>query len=94
LLHEQFPQSIFIDFLKADTFLDYCKSPFLLRERQLFQKDQITNHPVIIDEVQKIPQVLDEVHWLIENSELNFFLCESSARKLKRWQAILLGNII
>lgn len=50
------------------------------------------NHPVIIDEVQKVPQVLDEVHWLIENSAINFILCGSSARKLKRGQANLLGG--
>ncbi len=91
-LREQFPQSIFLDFLKTDTFLDYSKSPFLLRERLLSRKKQAENHPVIIDEVQKIPQVLDEVHWLIENSKLSFILCGSSARKLKRGQANLLGG--
>ncbi len=92
LLRELFPESIFIDFLKTDTFLDYSKSPFLLRERLLSQKDRAKNHPVIIDEVQKVPQVLDEVHWLIENSAISFILCGSSARKLKRGQANLLGG--
>lgn len=37
-----------------------------------------------IDEVQKIPQMLDEVHGLIENKGLRFLLCGSSARKPKR----------
>lgn len=92
LLRKQFPHSIFIDFLKTDTFLDYSKSPFLLRERLLAKEEQAENHPVIIDEVQKVPQVLDEVHWLIENSNFNFILCGSSARKLKRGQANLLGG--
>jgi predicted AAA+ superfamily ATPase len=48
--------------------------------------------PVIIDEVQKIPALLDEVHWLIEHRHLRFVLCGSSARKLKRSHANLLGG--
>ncbi len=92
LLRKLFPDSMFIDFLKTDTFLDYSRSPFLLRERLLAQQEQAEKHPVIIDEVQKVPQVLDEVHWLIENSNVNFILCGSSARKLKRGQANLLGG--
>lgn len=47
---------------------------------------------MIIDEVQKIPAILDEVHWMIENMNLSFILCGSSARKLKRGQANLLGG--
>lgn len=50
------------------------------------------NYPVILDEVQKVPQILDEVHWLIENKGLRFILCGSSARKLKRGKANLLGG--
>jgi len=42
--------------------------------------------------VQKVPQILDEVHWLIENKGFQFILCGSSARKLKRGQANLLGG--
>lgn len=48
--------------------------------------------PVIIDEVQKVPQLLDEIHWLIENKGPRFILCGSSARKLKRGKANLLGG--
>ncbi len=92
LLREQFPKSIFIDFLRTDTFIEYTQSPFLLRERLLARREQAEKYPVIIDEVQKVPQILDEVHWLIENLRLNFILCGSSARKLKRGQANLLGG--
>ncbi len=92
LLREEFPESIFIDFLQTDTFIDYTKSPFLLRERLMARKEQACKYPVIIDEVQKVPHVLDEVHWLIENQGVNFILCGSSARKLKRGQANLLGG--
>jgi len=49
-------------------------------------------HPVILDEVQKVPSILDEVHWLIENKGMRFILCGSSARKLKHGHANLLGG--
>ncbi len=48
--------------------------------------------PVLIDGVQKVPAVLDEVHRLIEDDGLGFVLCGSSARKLKRGRANLLGG--
>ena len=47
---------------------------------------------VIIDEVQKVPLLLDEVHRLIEEQSLRFLLTGSSARKLKRGQANLLAG--
>ena len=71
---KKFPESIFIDFLQTDTFLEYTKSPFLLRERLMAKKEQERQYPVIIDEVQKVPHILDEVHWLIENQRINFIL--------------------
>jgi predicted AAA+ superfamily ATPase len=48
--------------------------------------------PIILDEVQKVPLVLDEVHRLIEVNKLSFLLCGSSARKLKRGRGNLLGG--
>jgi predicted AAA+ superfamily ATPase len=47
---------------------------------------------VVIDEVQKVPALLDEVHRLIEKRGLRFVLCGSSARKLKRSGANLLAG--
>ncbi|MXZ99378.1 MAG: AAA family ATPase [Acidimicrobiaceae bacterium] len=47
---------------------------------------------VVIDEIQKVPALLDEVHWLIENRGLRFALCGSSARKVRRGAANLLGG--
>lgn len=47
---------------------------------------------VVIDEVQKVPELLDEVHRLIENQHLKFILSGSSARKLKRGSANLLAG--
>lgn len=47
---------------------------------------------VVIDEIQKLPQLLDEVHWLIEERKLRFLLTGSSARKLRRGGVNLLGG--
>lgn len=91
-LKSHFPDSLLYDFLKADLFLEIAKNPALLRERLLAQDKNKFKTPIILDEVQKVPQVLDEVHWLIENKGLRFILCGSSARKLKRGQANLLGG--
>ena len=91
-LKERFPNSLVYDFLKTDLFFEMSKNPSLLRE-QLFAKDEaLLKEPVILDKVQKVPQVLDEVHWLIENKGLRFVLCGSSARKLKKEHANLLGG--
>jgi len=91
-LRQKFPKSIVFDFLKTDLFLDMSKNPALLRERLLAEDPARLKYPIILDEVQKVPQLLDEVHWLIENKGLNFILCGSSARKLKRGHANLLGG--
>ena len=76
-----------IDLLKTDTLAEYVSRPALLRERYLNHKGFI-----VIDEVQKVPQLLDEVHWLIENKNASFLLTGSSARKLRRGHANLLGG--
>jgi predicted AAA+ superfamily ATPase len=76
-----------IDLLKTDTLAEYISRPALLRERYQNHKGLI-----VIDEVQKAPQLLDEVHWLIENKGLSFLLTGSSARKLRRGHANLLGG--
>lgn len=91
-LKEKFSNSIYYDFLKTDLFLEFSKRPYLLREQLLAKDDTLLKEPIILDEVQKIPQILDEVHWLIENKSLRFILCGSSARKLKRGKANLLGG--
>lgn len=91
-LKTHFPDSLVYDFLKTDFFIEVSKNPAILRERLLAKPKEALRHPVILDEVQKVPQVLDEVHWLIENKGLRFILCGSSARKLKRGHANLLGG--
>lgn len=91
-LKKHFPDSLIFDFLKTDFFIEVSKNPALLRERILAKDKNALKHPIILDEVQKVPQVLDEVHWLIENKGLQFILCGSSARKLRRGHVNLLGG--
>lgn len=91
-LKSAFPASLYYDLLQTDVFLEFVKRPSLLREQLQAADPTLLKEPVIIDEVQKVPQLLDEIHWLIENRGLRFILCGSSARKLKRGKANLLGG--
>ena len=91
-LKSLFPYSIYIDLLKTDLFLRYSKQPSLIREEILALSKTQIEHPIIIDEVQKVPSLLDEVHWLIENTQATFILCGSSSRRLKQGGSNLLGG--
>jgi len=91
-LRSAFPESLTYDLLQTDLMLELARRPALLRERLLAAPPARLRSPVILDEVQKAPQLLDEVHWLIENRGLRFILCGSSARKLKRSGVNLLGG--
>ncbi|MFH1436234.1 MAG: ATP-binding protein [Pseudomonadota bacterium] len=79
--------AVIIDLLKTDLFAEYASRPSLLRER--FQDHRGI---IVIDEIQKVPSLLDEVHWLIENRGACFLLASSSARKLRRGHANLLAG--
>ncbi len=89
LLHSRYPDAFWIDLLKAEEFRRYLSHPEFLRQ-ELASKDPVPF--VVIDEIQKIPALLDEVHWLHENRNIQFGLCGSSARKVKRGHANLLGG--
>jgi predicted AAA+ superfamily ATPase len=91
-LRTHFPDSLCYDLLKSDVYTRLVKEPHLFREEILAVSPEVLRHPVIVDEVQKIPLLMDEVHWLIENTPASFILCGSSARKLKQSAANLLGG--
>jgi len=91
-LRSAFPNSLRFDLLSTDLLLEMTKRPALLRERIEAADPGRLRSPIIIDEVQKVPALLDEIHWMIENRGLRFILCGSSARKLKRGRANLLGG--
>lgn len=94
LLRLLFPDARRYDLLLADEFRRLVNRPESMREELAAEGITGNNQgqPIIIDEVQKAPGLLDEVHWLIENRGLRFILCGSSARKLKRGHGNLLGG--
>lgn len=94
LLKDTFPSATYYDLLQSDVFRRLLDRPSVLREEALATASRraATKPTVIIDEVQKVPDLLDEVHWLIENTGCRFVLCGSSARKLRRGHANLLGG--
>ena len=73
LLHSRFPRSLVYDLLETDLFLRLSRDPSLLRQQLLAAPPEKLEHPVIIDEVQMVPLLLDEVHWLIETISCNLF---------------------
>lgn len=89
LLREAYPQAVWIDLLRADDYRRYLQRPELLRAELGGATER---RQVVIDEVQKVPALLDEAHWLHENAGIHFALCGSSARKVRRGQANLLGG--
>src|SRR3990167_11532395 len=86
-IRQHMRDAIVIDLLKTDVFADFASRPALLRERYAE-----TAQCIVIDEIQKVPDLLEEVHWLIENKGISFLLTGSSARKLRQKHANLLGG--
>ena len=91
LLHTQFPKAPFYNLLQADTFYQLSQRPQLIREEQMGLRNT-AKQPIIIDEIQKLPILLDEVHTMIESTGQHFILTGSSPRKLLRGGANLLGG--
>ncbi len=89
LIKESFGQDVLIiNLLKSEEYLDLSLNPEKLRQRIDPKKHKI----VIIDEVQKIPILLNEVHYLIEEFKIHFLLTGSSVRSLKASNANMLGG--
>ena len=92
LLRERFPDSVHIDLLDSDEMLALSARPARLGETLAREAPEKLSRPIVIDEIQKVPGLLDEVHRLIETRGLSFILCGSSARKLRRAGVNLLGG--
>ena len=87
-LHRQFPRALFFDLLDYPVYTELLAAPQRLGERiPRGHKDW-----VVVDEVQRVPELLDEVHRLIESRRLRFVLTGSSARKLRRRGVNLLAG--
>jgi len=91
-LKHYFKDNVYFDLLDTYEVIRLTKAPYLLRQEiQALNADALSS-PIIIDEIQKVPELLNEVHWLIENTAAQFILCGSSSRKLKVSAANLLGG--
>ncbi|MBN8536393.1 MAG: ATP-binding protein [Deltaproteobacteria bacterium] len=89
-LRAQFPEALYIDLLSEGLFQEFLRHPESLRERILAQarpKDW-----VILDEIQRVPELLNEVQRLMSERQQKFILTGSSARKLKKNHANLLAG--
>jgi predicted AAA+ superfamily ATPase len=89
LLKACFPDAYRIDLLRTDERIRFEQEPMRLREEV---RALPGDRRVVIDEVQKVPALLDEVHYLLQEDGRRFALCGSSARKLRRTHANLLGG--
>ncbi len=90
-LHQQFPGALFFDMLDYQVYTELLASPQRLGER--IPQDQ--KEWVVVDEVQRVPELLNEVHRLIESRRLRFALTGSSARKLRgRGVNLLAGRAV
>lgn len=90
LLRAAYPDAYWVDLLRSEEYRRYLQNPERLREELLARSTPPSM--VVIDEVQKVPWLLNEVHGLMESRGLHFALCGSSARKVKRGAANLLGG--
>jgi predicted AAA+ superfamily ATPase len=86
------PDDLYVDLLPQRSFLNYAKNPGRLREEVEAHRKRHGDFTCVIDEVQKIPTLLDEVHGLIESTGITFILTGSSARKLRRGGSNLLAG--
>ena len=84
----QFPEALYIDLLKNQDYMLLQNNPSRLEKLVLAHNSPWT----VIDEVQKIPELLDEVHRLIETHKKYFVLTGSSSRKLKQKGVNLLAG--
>lgn len=85
-LLSRFRADLSISFVQADVRQRYEKSPHILRmEVDSIPTDPVKKRPlVILDEVQKVPDILDAVQDLVDRGKADFILTGSSARKLRR----------
>ena len=89
LLKERFKGVIYYDLLKSDLRRRLRRNPELFRNALMKEPEGTL---VIVDEIQKVPDLLDEVHLLMFEKHLKFILSGSSARKLKKEGANTLGG--
>ena len=88
-IHRHFGDAVSYDLLDNRESLRLERNPHVLFNEI---QDLRPGSWVVLDEIQKVPALLDEVHRLMESRGLQFILCDSSARKLKRTEVNLLAG--
>jgi predicted AAA+ superfamily ATPase len=88
LLKKLFPGALWFDLLLSDIYERLLRNPSLLRETIIANNYKV----VIIDEIQRIPELLNEVHWIITNLPVRVVMSGSSPRKIIRSNTNLLGG--
>ncbi|TNE70789.1 ATP-binding protein, partial [bacterium] len=89
LLKSLYPDALWFDLLLADNYERLLRQPTYLRET--VQANPHIKY-VVVDEIQRIPSLLNEIHWLIENTNVQYILSGSSPRKIVRSETNLLGG--
>ena len=89
-LRQSHPDAPWLNLLHGEVFLRFAREPGRLRAELALGAPP--SGPVIIDEIQKLPSLLDEVHHLMESRGLRFVLAASSPVKLRRGGVNLLGG--
>lgn len=93
LIKEIYKKNIWeVNLLLNDTFFLYSRNPSLFRNEVIEKIKNEKIKTIFIDEVQRLPELLNEVQYLMQNFDCNFILTGSSARKLRRGGANLLGG--
>ena len=81
-----------VDLLETDTFLRYLRAPELFRREAEQKIAGGRAKTIFVDEIQRLPVLLDEIHLLLERHKCRFILSGSSARKLRRGGTNLLAG--
>lgn len=89
LLKKLFPDALWIDLLLDHEYQRFLKNPGTLHEMVLADP-RITT--VVIDEIQRLPALIYDVHWVITNTPVRVIMSGSSPRKILRSGANLLGG--
>ncbi|MCY4051529.1 MAG: AAA family ATPase [Gammaproteobacteria bacterium] len=87
-VRNHYPNGLYFDILDAKNFNEFTADPSRLSDR--IPED--FNDWIIVDEIQKVPALLNEIHRLIEQRNLHFVLTGSSSRRLKNKNVNLLAG--